>query len=611
VGAVARSRHRKAPPSAPRTTIPYVRGVCLILLGSWGFAASAARDKPESVAVEVVGLRDEVKQNVEAHLSIAKVGERSGGQPDPPAGSTPSEENVRRLHAVARTEIEEALQPFGYYAPTVTSMLQRADRGWLARYDVDPGDPTLLGEVEIRVLGQGRHEPGMREALAAIELSTGDVLNHPQYETAKQRLFSAAYDAGYIDVAYERSEILVQPHKRLADIHLVLETGPKYFFGDLAIEQEILDPGLIARFVEIARGDPFDPNRLIELQLALGDSGYFSNVTVDVMRDAAVDRQIPVSVHTAPRQTQEYTLGMGYGTDTGPRLSLGTEFRRLNQRGHRFKSDLRLSGVSTTVAAEYQIPVKDVATDTLSYRAQLGTQELGDLETDQLSLGASWNDTWRGMQRRLYLTAHREDWEEGGNPFSVNLLFPGMHLRSQQTADPLFTRKGYSWSSDIRGGSEALGSSTSFLRAHVTGAIVRPLGERARFLFRSEYGAIDAGDFASLPPSQRFFAGGDRSVRGYEYEQLAPEDANGATVGGRYLLIGTAELDYLFYGNYGAAVFVDAGNAANDPSPDLKRSVGIGFRWRSPVGMVRIDVAHPLDDPETDYRLHLSIGSDL
>jgi translocation and assembly module TamA len=610
VGAVARSRHNGATLSALCTALSLVRNTCVVVLSAWSCAVFAARDKPPAVEVEVAGLGNEIKQNVEAHLSIAKLGER-GKQPDAQAAPAPTEESVRRLHGVARTEIEEALQPFGYYGPAVSATLQRTDRGWLARYEVDPGDPTLLDEVEIRVLGDGRDEPGLRAALAAIELSAGGVLNHPRYEAAKQRLFNAAYEAGYLDVAYQRAEILVRPRERKADIHLVLETGPKYYFGPLAIEQEILDPGLIARFVDIGRGDPFDSNRLIALQLALGDSGYFSNATVDVMRDQAVDRQIPVTVHTTPRKTQEYTLGMGYGTDTGPRLSLGTEFRRINRRGHRFKSDLRLSGISTTVAAEYQVPVKDVATDTLSYRAQLGTQELGDLETDQVSLGASWNDTWRGLQRRLYLTAHREDWEESGNPFSANLLFPGINLRSQQTADPLFTRQGHSWSADIRGGAEALASATSFLRVHATGAIVRPLGERARLLFRSEYGAIDAGDFSRLPPSQRFFAGGDRSVRGYEYEQLGPEDANGATVGGRYLVTGTAEIDYLFYGNYGAAVFVDAGNAANDPSPELKRSVGIGFRWRSPVGMVRIDVAHPLDDPDTDYRLHLSIGSDL
>jgi translocation and assembly module TamA len=140
---------------------------------------------------------------------------------------------------------------------------------------------------------------------------------------------------------------------------------------------------------------------------------------------------------------------------------------------------------------------------------------------------------------------------------------------------------------------------------------VLPLAERVRFLLRGEYGALDVDNLLPLPPSQRFFAGGDRSVRGYRYEQLGPTDTSGAVVGGKYLFTASAEVDYLFFRNYGAAVFYDAGNAANEPWPDLQRSVGIGMRWRTPVGMLRVDIAHPFDDPDDDYRLHLSIGTDL
>jgi translocation and assembly module TamA len=156
-----------------------------------------------------------------------------------------------------------------------------------------------------------------------------------------------------------------------------------------------------------------------------------------------------------------------------------------------------------------------------------------------------------------------------------------------------------------------LGSSTSFLRLRAGANLVVPLAERARFLFRTEYGAMDVDDLRVSVPSQRFFAGGDRSVRGYRYQELGPTDTTGAVVGGRYLVTASAEVDYLFFRNYGAAVFYDAGNAANEPWPDLKTSVGIGMRWRTPVGMLRIDIAHPFDDPDDDYRLHLSIGTDL
>jgi translocation and assembly module TamA len=294
-------------------------------------------------------------------------------------------------------------------------------------------------------------------------------------------------------------------------------------------------------------------------------------------------------------------------------LSLGTELRRLNQRGHRFNADVRLSGITTTAAAEYQIPVKNDATDTLSFRASVGTREIGDLDTDQVSLGMSLNDAWHGFERRLYFVTERERWTENEQELTENVLYPGMQLTFRNVADAesLFTRKGYSWSTDVRGGSDSLGSSTTFLRFGVTGNLVVSLAERVRFLFRSEYGAIDVDDLSRLAPSQRFFAGGDRSVRGYRYEKLGPTDTTGAVVGGRYLLTANVELDYLFFRNYGAAVFYDAGNAANEPWPNPRKSIGIGMRWRSPVGMLRIDIAHPLDDPDTDYRVHLSIGSDL
>src|SRR5690606_10567552 len=191
------------------------------------------------------------------------------------------------------------------------------------------------------------------------------------------------------------------------------------------------------------------------------------------------------------------------------------------------------------------------------------------------------------------------------------VLFGGAQLTSKVADDPLVPRRGYSWSMDLRAGTDALGSGTSFSRLHAGGNIVRSLGERVRVLLRGEYGAIATDEFSLLPPSQRFYAGGDGSVRGYAYQSLGPQDEFGARVGGRYLAVASAELEVRIVGDYGAALFFDVGNASNSTRPDLSRGVGIGARWRSPVGVIGLDIAHPLDDPDTDFRLHLSVGSDL
>ncbi|MBN1237397.1 MAG: outer membrane protein assembly factor [Gammaproteobacteria bacterium] len=587
-------------------------------MGLWVLPALAALClDAAAIEVEISGLAPELEENVRDYLSIAELNDEEAAadeaarEGDEAENDVP-ESRVRRLHAAASDEIAVALQPFGYYDPSVESSLERSDDTWVARYRVNPGRRTFLTEVEIRVVGEGADSEPLRSALAAIRLPEGVALHHPQYQAAKDMLFDAAYGAGYIDASYQRAELRVNRSTREASAHLVLDTGPRYYFGDVTIEQDILNDSFIQRYVTIERGDPFDTDRLVSLQITLNDSGYFNDVAVDVEREEAIERHIPVVVHTTPRPTQDYTLGLGYGTDTGPRLSIGAELRRLNRRGHRFNADMRLSNIEQAVAAEYRIPARNPATDFLALRGSLGNHDIGDWDTRQLAVGATWHDAWRRVQRRIYVSAEREEFStELTAPMTEDAVYGGIQITRQDADDPLYPRRGHSWSADLRAGAEALLSSTSFARLHVTGNFVRSLGARIRFLLRAEYGAIRADEFGLLPPSQRFYAGGDRSVRGYGYQDLGPVDVNGHSIGGRYMLVASAEMEFMIVGDYGAAIFADVGNAANDAWPDLQRGVGVGLRWRSPIGVVGVDVAHPLDDPDTDYRLHLSVGADL
>ncbi|HEX5420454.1 MAG TPA: autotransporter assembly complex family protein [Gammaproteobacteria bacterium] len=555
--------------------------------------------------MEISGLTPELERNVRAYLSIAQ---QMGTEAEPLA-----ENRIRRLDNQAPDQIRAALQPFGYYDPTIHSSIRHEKDKWIVRYDIDPGKPTVLTVVDISMQGGGRDSKSVRDAFASIMIKPGDVLNQQRYEAAKQRLSQAAYNAGYIDASYTRSQILVRPKAHEAEIHLNFDTGPRYYFGNITVQQDILNPHFVAQFVPIKPGDPFATDRLLALQQSLDNSGYFSSVIVDVKRDQTLNQRIPIVVRTEPRKTQDYTLGFGYGTDTGPRLSLGVELRRLNRRGHSFTANLRLSSIEQTATGEYRIPVQDVSRDFLAFSTSLGAQTIGDWNTRQLLLGMSWQDQWWGVTRRIYFTAQRERYWTAAitEPTTRELFFPGIQLTEQQADDPIYPRHASSWSLDLRGGSEALGSDASFERLYMVVKLVRPLGKRVRYLLRGEYGAIRTSDFASLPPSQRFYAGGEGSVRGYTYQSLSSSGPAGDSLGGRYLLDGSAELDVLIVGDYGAAVFYDVGNAGNDPWPSLKHGAGVGLRWKSPVGMIGIDFAHPFDEPGTSVRVHLSIGGEL
>jgi translocation and assembly module TamA len=553
------------------------------------------------VQVEIVGVGGVLADNVRAFLSIAKKED----------AAAPSARAVRRLYLQADSEIRQALQPFGYYSPRIRSALSRTEDGWLARYRIEPGPPTIVRDVDIRVIGPGADEPAVEQALKEHELQTGARLKHSQYEDAKQALYDAAYAAGYLDARYQRSELLVRPEIESAEIHLLLKTGPRYYFGEVDIQQDILRPEFVQRFVTFAPGDPFDTDELLNLQLALTDSGYFDQVELRVDKDRAIDQRVPVTVVTEPSRPRRYSVGLGYGTDTGPRLSLGIELRRINRRGHRFRADVQLSAIKNSFSTQYLVPFKNVATDSIGVAGTLQEEEIGDADTEQLIFGVSRNEQWLGFQRRLYFNYQREYFDFGAGPDGqADLLYPGITLTRKRADQALYPRRGYSASLDVHGGDERLLSETSYLLSLAQFRAVLPVAPRARLLIHAEAGGTLADEFRELPPSQRFFTGGDRTVRGYAYQDIGPQNAAGATIGGRYLLAGGIEADYLFYGNFGAAVFFDAGDAFNG-APDPQRGAGVGIRYRSPIGMVRLDFAHPFDDPDDSFRFHLSIGSDL
>jgi translocation and assembly module TamA len=570
----------------------------------------------QRVELEITGLDKELQDNVRAHLGIAQLVQRSGPIPFIPAGQDEpamdiTETNVHRLHRHATRDIGAALQPFGYYEPVIDAQLSRDGDVWRAVYAIDAGPATRIEQLDIRISGAGQDDAGIRAARQNSRLKPGERLLHSDYETTKQALLQAALASGYLDARYQRAELLILKAQHQAQIHLLLDTGPRYYFGPISIAQDILDPDFVQQFVHVRQGDPFNTDALLELQLALSDSGYFNQVEIDPQRDAATDFQVPVSITTEPAKPRRYAVGLGYGTDTGPRLSLATEFRRINRRGHGILADIRLSDILQSVGAQYYIPIGNMVSDRLIFSSRVDSESFADGgNSDRFTLGVSRNEEWGPLQRRLYLNYQHEDFSLGEEDSTVDFIIPGFTLSQLRANDLLFPRRGYSWSTDLRG-SPGVISNTAFARVDLVGKLVYPLGERSRLLLRSRLGAISVQNFDSLPTSERFFAGGDQSVRGYDYQTLAPEDASGDVVGGQYLAVGSIELDYLFVGNFGAAVFVDSGNAADDFLPSPKTGAGIGFRWRSPVGMLRIDVAHPFDDSDDNYRLHISIGPTL
>lgn len=566
----------------------------MLLLCSAGAATAALR-------VDIVGIDGELRDNVLALLTLQRERETVDV----------SAAQVRRYFRRGEREIREALEPFGYYAVQIDSELRRTADGWQARYVVRPGEPVRISEIDVRLLGPGAQERQLQLVTARADLRRGEPVRHARYETFKTRLQQNAVALGYLDAVYRRHELRIDADTRTAEIRLHLDTGPQYRFGAVRFNEDAgLDDDLLQRFAALERSAPYSDAQLLELQRALEDSGYFAHVDVAPRPEQARDLEVPIHITLTPRLRHLYTAGLGFGTDTGARGSLGWEHRRINRRGHRMRAELRASEIIQSASTTYSLPLASPRTDRLEFTAALLDEHSDNVDTRLHKLGVGRTRMRGDWREAVTLSYQREDFQLGLTGKTSSLLIPGIGYAHVQADDRLITRRGRSVQADLRGAAEPLLSDVNFVQFGIEAKLIRSLGSRMRLLARAEGGTTWTDRFADLPATLRYFAGGDHSVRGYDFEELGPRDASGAVIGGKHLLTVSLETEYRIRGDWGAAVFVDAGNAFNDFGAELKTGAGVGIRWRSPVGMVRLDVASAVGE-DRGLRLHFTLGPDL
>ncbi|MEP6633960.1 MAG: BamA/TamA family outer membrane protein, partial [Luteimonas sp.] len=197
----------------------------------------------------------------------------------------------------------------------------------------------------------------------------------------------------------------------------------------------------------------------------------------------------------------------------------------------------------------------------------------------------------------------------------ATFTFPALTAEYIDVDDRLYPRHGIGGSLLLRGGVEGAGSDATFAQAQTRASWFKGLGERSRLIVRGELGHTFTDALVQIPPSLRFYAGGDRSIRGYQYREVGPRilDANGHNafaLGAKNVATASVEYEHYFANGWGFATFVDSGTAFDD-TPDWRTGIGAGVRWKSPVGPLRIDIAHGLDDPDSSFTLSFNIGADL
>ncbi|HMW16537.1 MAG TPA: autotransporter assembly complex family protein [Accumulibacter sp.] len=495
-----------------------------------------------------------------------------------------------------QTEIGEVLATEGYFSPKVSWERQENER----QLTVDPGPRSSIGEVSIEIAGE-IGEDRRRAIVAGWGLPSGQPFRQEAWDKAKQSLLGELLSREFADARLSFTRAEVDPSARRVDLRVRAETGPRYRFGELQISgQQRFPARLISKLNRQVRpGEVYSEDALFALQAALQSTAYFSSVSVTLDRDpgqlgTSADGSLiaPVKVLLRERQPYQLSFGGGYSSNTGARVEGSFRDIDLFGRAWELQSGMRIEQLRQTAFADIFLPPDgDPKRD--GFGMAFENSSIAGLALRRWAIGATRVEQSGKIERRLGVNWQQEWQTPDGAPSTTNrALTAQIGWTWRDARDPLDPADGISLQLQLGGASKQLLSDQDFLRSYFRYSQGVSLGNKDTLLFRTEFGATFARSSRGIPQDFLFRAGGSNSVRGYAYQSLGVRQG-AATLGGRYLTTLSGEYTHWLDANWGAAVFVDAGDAADDrQSLRLALGYGVGARWKSPAGPLGVDLAY-------------------
>ncbi|GAB3731829.1 autotransporter assembly complex family protein [Silanimonas algicola] len=573
-----------------------------------------AVDAPARVSVVDIaldGLPDEEAANARLAMTLARLSTKQR-----------SELSEARLQFLLRRipgEVTKALEPFGWYSPVVVVQREVTRDGVRIRVDVDPGEPVRVKTLDAGIDGAAKDDRFVMRELPKLRPAVGERFVHLDYEAGKVRVERKLADRGYFDAKRTTARVAVSRAAKRADILLRWDSGPRHAMGEARFAANPFRPGLFAPLVDWSPGEPYHRNKLDRLRARMAQLDYFALVeVVPDEDDEGGGLRVPIDITTTPAKRTAYAAAMRFGSDTGAGVRASMNRRWVNDRGHKWLSDVEWSQRRSGFTTQYRIPSLRRLPGWWGARAEyLAEDPESALGYERVGLGAGWQgrrDPFSLSGRVVYAEERTKLLRRDLFPDArQTMLYPELSATFRRVDDPMQPDDSLQVSMALRAGViEAKSSRERFAQFEIGAQWLHTFDDAQVVVLRADAGMTTysgAIESAAFPASLRYFAGGDRSIRGYGYREVGPR-FEGETLGGLHRIVASAEYQYFFTEEWGAAVFVDAGDAFNTRSAfDPKVGVGVGARWRSPVGLVGVDVARGLDEAAGGgTRLHLSFG---
>ncbi len=477
----------------------------------------------------------------------------------------------------------------------------------LASFDIVPANPLnpsgfLYDKIDLKDLGINLGRPALPQ----------NILD------AEDLLISKMKKQGYPLAKIENREVIADQAKHTIHVTLYIDPGLLCYFGKITFKgHERIKPQFFEKKIAWSLGDVYDPYKIEKTQNALETTGLFSSISITHGENVSDEGFIPIEVEVLEGKHRSVGAGVGYSTDDGFGVLAEWEHRNVRGRGEKvsFKTLVAQRLQEGTLA--YIIPDFGRPKQDLIWLAEFLRQTTKGYHASSLSFSGiiekQINDQTRisfgGMFKSLRDT-------HSDNNGSFNLIKAPFQLRWTNTNNILDPTQGRSFNIKIVPSLQILKPQFAYCINTLTGSTYIPMSADKRLILaiKATLGSIFGEKRHTIPPSERFYAGNENLLRGYHYMTVSPLHKH-EPVGGRSMMIYSMEFRLRATETFGWVLFYDFGNVYEKFIPQLNKkilqSIGIGLRYNTPVGPLRLDFAVPLDRRrhiDEKFQVYLSIG---
>ncbi len=501
-----------------------------------------------------------------------------------------------------QAQIAKAMYPYGYFKPQITLSPENLGA------HIIPGPQMLITSLSAELKGEGVNNPKMQQTINTLPIKTGQPLNNTHYEDAKDALSSAAESLGYLHASFEKSEIIIDMQQYTAKIILLFDTGPQYYYGQIRFKPTYISPKLLQRYVPFKYGQPYSPEQILALNTNLAASGYFKTINVKPLIQE--EQHVPIDISLQPSSRFSYSLGAGYGTDTGPRGLLGLHVIPVNRWGHKFNAIAQGSLQENALQAQYLIPGSNPVIDNYAITGGATNLDYNIGRSNSLTLSLAQQHVLSDYQRVLSINAlHESYFYKGQSKLAEEQFFyPKAIFTWNKTTDRLFSPSGYGITINGIAAATPLLSSANMAQIAIdakAAITIDPI--RTRLYLHTIQGTTQINNVDKIPISIAQLLGGAANLKGYDFNSIGP---------GKYISYGGVEIQKETFKKWYLLGFFDSGDVYQPSASKFKYDVGFGLMWVSPIGPIKVAVAQAVDNHLGRLRDHspklvVNMGPDL